>query len=324
MPARELRKLDVNIKTTPTEDDTHIFSDSLSWYRWERLIAEGHAPMFVNLSDYSETRKFLSGQNPSVIFYSLSLIIEKPSRVSLTVSKISSTFKSFLTLLQVIKDHHLSTLVVILSLDQKWNRWIKTFELTLSSYNRLYGINIAIVRISNVYGHFPSEKLGSFKKACAVDSLSTIIFKAITKQSSGCGFYDMSECPHNPQQYWTEDKTDYQNYLKKQTKDVVMTTYFTTQKNPQYKVEFINNNFYFMENWFISIHKLGLHMVHYLMSDSSILAFKVCDQQNSLKPLIKMNKLVAISTIQNIRYTKLMTISIILNKLNCFSSSVLH
>ena len=259
--ARELRKLDVNIKTTPTEDDTHIFSDSLSWYRWERLIAEGHAPMFVNFSDYSETRKFLSGQTPSVIFYSLSLIIEKPSRVSLTVSKISSTFKSFLTLLQVIKDHHPSTLVVILSLDQKWNRWIKTFELTLSSYNRLYGINIAIVRISNVYGHFPSEKLGSFKKACAVDSLSTIIFKAITKQSNGCGFYDMSECPHNPQQYWTEDKTDYQNYLKKQTKDVVMTTYFTTQKNPQYKVEFMNNNFYFMENWFISIHKLGLHMV---------------------------------------------------------------
>ena len=40
-----------------------------------------------------------------------------------------------------------------------------------------------------------------------------------------------------------------------------MTTYFTTQKNPQYKVEFMNNNFYFMENWFISIHKLGLHMV---------------------------------------------------------------
>ena len=132
--ARELRKLDVNIKTTPTEDDTHIFSDSLSWYRWERLIAEGHAPMFVNFSDYSETRKFLSGQNPSVIFYSLSLIIEKPSRVSLTVSKISSAFKNFLTLLQVIKDHHPSTLVVLLSLDLKWNRWIKTFELTLSSY----------------------------------------------------------------------------------------------------------------------------------------------------------------------------------------------
>ena len=239
--ARELRKLDVNIKTTPTEDDTLIFSDSLSCYRWEQLIAEGHAPMFVNFSDYSETRKFLSGQNPSVIFYSLSLIIEKPSRVSLTVSKIiSSAFKNFLTLLQVIKDHHPSTLVVLLSLDQKWNRWIKTFELTLSSYNRLYNINIAIVRINNVYGHFPSEKLGSFKKACAVDSLSTIIFKAITKQSSGCGFYDMSECPHNPQQYWTEDKTDYQNYLKKQTKDVVMTTYFTTQKNPQYKAEFMN------------------------------------------------------------------------------------
>ena len=253
----------------PAEEDTPIFVDPISWYRWERLVHEGYNPQFVNFSDYHSTQEIMKQVAPSIVIYVPTLVFERSLMPSLTASKLSSSYKSFLMLLQVIKDYYLPVHVSLLSLDHQWNRWMKSFELALSSYSWLYNIKISVFRVKHVFGFLSSEKLGSLKKSCFINDLAGTILTLIVDQSATCRVYDMTECSHDirnentneDENVRSEAQVAYQMYLRRQTRDVVMTTYFTTQKNPQYKVDFMNNNFYFMENWFYSAYKLGLHMV---------------------------------------------------------------
>lgn len=233
----------------PTEDVLTMSNDSLSWYRWEQLMHDGYNPLFTNLTDYRSVFNLLKHSSPSVIFYSPSVIL------SPITTNLANSLAQFLTLLEVIKDHYPAVPIVLISMHHRG-----MFELALSSYNRLYNIDMVIIRTKHVYGSLSLEQYGSFSQACFITDLSTFILNIVISQKTHCVVYDIEDCTVNNMTGKGGNRR-YLEYLTLQTKNVVMTTYFTSQKNPQYKVEFMNNNYYFMENWFKSAYKLNLHMV---------------------------------------------------------------
>ena len=266
----------------PTEEDTPISVDHASWYRWEELIENGFDPRFVNYTNYYQTKEVIQSFSPSIIIYAPTIAFER-SQTSSSSSLISNSFKSFLALLEAVKDQYPLVHVCLVSYDYKRNELMKLLELALSSYSWLYSIKMSVIRVKNVVGTLGSEKLGSLKKACDVKDLSASILSAIVNQKTMCRVYDMRKCSSQDgneadSREWNGNRDErhaYETYLSKQTRKVVMSTYFTKQHNPQYKLEFKTDNFYFIENWYLSSYKLNLQMVifHDDLSDQFIKTF---------------------------------------------------
>lgn len=239
-------------------------SDPLSWYRWEQLVQDGYNPQLINLTDYHSVINLLKHSLPSIIFYSvlptLSLQPSSSKNIIYDTTVTSRSLTQFLTLLEVIKDHYPAVPIVLISMYPR-----SVLELALSTYNRLYRIDVTIIRIRNIFGLLPFEQLGSLDQGCFVTDVSTLVLNLLISHKTHCTVYSMEECTAGNTTTVHDTRRDsdkkYMEYHSLQTKDVVMTTYFTSQKNPQYKVEFMNNNYYFMENWFKSAYKLNLHMV---------------------------------------------------------------
>ena len=280
-----------NIRVVPTEDNINIGFDPLSWFRWEELTDMALNPQFINYSNYRTTQLIIRMYSPTVIIYIPSMLYEnRKTVIADEVRLFSRLYENFILLLEVIRDELPDTLFLLLSPKQYDGTnnipWIRAFELSLSTYYNLYDVSMAIIRIKGAYGPWKQQnQLPESTKLCYIDDLVRILSEIITEQKLKCVIYNIVDCtiPNFVVTGYQDGliltrklSKKYLTYRTQQTKDVVMTTYFTTQRNPQYKLEFMNNNFYFMENFFQSIYNLELNMVifHDALSDEFINIFK--------------------------------------------------
>ena len=282
--ARVLHQLTVPV--IATEDNVNIGFEPLAWYRWEKLIGMEIAPQYMNYSNRDTTTSFIKQHSPMSIVYVPTPLMEGEGSKR-DIRQITELHEDFILLLEIVKKVSPATNVILLSVTDPKDSYmslIKLFELSLSVYNRLYGTRIAIIRTQGVYGPWqnneePSEGLSY----CYIDDLAKEINNIISKpgndlcrvieympnKETGTSFEDGLSLTKE----WLNK---YNTHLSQQTKGIVASSYFTTKRNAQYSIEFINNNYYFMENWFKNIYKMNLNMAvfHDDLSDHFISTFK--------------------------------------------------
>ena len=274
-----------NMPVIASEDNVNIGFDPMAWYRWESLISMGVSPQYVNFSNHDMTVSFLKKSSPKTIVYVPTPFFDRQGSERNT-RQITELHEDFLLLLQVIKKDSPSTSVILVSIlepKDSYSSLIKLFELSLSVYNRLYGMHIAIIRTSGVYGPWmcdkePSESVSQLYiddfvavLQNVIDDGSKLLCKVTNdrKNESKTSFQKGLELTRD----WLKE---YRSYLGRQTKDIIASPYFTTKRNAQYPIEFMTNNYYFLENWFKNIYKMNLHMVvfHDDLSDKFVSTFK--------------------------------------------------
>ena len=251
-----------------TEDSVNIGFDPLAWYRWEKLTSMGLSPQFVNYSDFDITFSFVKKHSPKTIIYIPTPLFENISDESLRQATI--LHEDFLVLLQIVTSAFRSTSIMLLSmseLESSHRSIIRLFELSLSVYHHLYDINMFVIRLKGVYG--PWQSMDPDKPLCYIGSVFQYLHRILgnIKSPSSCMILYNPGCDDGEQSLKEYGKLktktwlhDYNVYRKHQSKDVIASSYVTKEWNPQYPIDFVNNNYYFMENWFKNIYKMGLHM----------------------------------------------------------------
>ena len=275
-----------NMTVIPTEDNVNIGFDPLAWYRWEKLIGMGISPVFFNYTDHDMTESFLKKRSPQVIVYVPTPLFEGQQ----STRQIIELYEDYLLLLEIVKNLFPDNLIILISLSEPTKThnlpWIRAFELSLSTYQRLYDINVAVIKTKGVYGPWQNEELPpESAMLCYISDVVKKVENVITKQVLPCMIYENICCDIQLEsatilengisqtKKWIEE---YSTYRKQQTKDIIASTYITTKRNAQYSIEFVNNNYYFMENWFKGIYKFNLSMVvfHDDLSDKFMSTFK--------------------------------------------------
>ena len=133
---------------------------------------------------------------------------------------------------------------------------IKLFELSLLVYHYLYGIKMAVIRTESVYG--PWQYKSQLDPLCFIDYLVQNISHNIFEHlGSSCIISYNLGCSDNKQ--WLNKQGilltkqwmhNYDSYREHQKKGVIVSTYLTAGIDPRTHMDFINNNYYFMEYWF--------------------------------------------------------------------------
>ena len=275
-----------NMIVIPTEDNVNIGFDPLAWYRWEKLIGMGISPVFFNYTDHDMTESFLKKHSPQVIVYVPTPLFEGQQ----STRQIIELYEDYLLLLEIVKNLFPDNLIILFSLSEPTKThnlpWIRAFELSLSTYQQLYDINVAVIKTKGVYGPWQNEELPpESAMLCYISDVAKKVENVITKQVVPCMIYENICCDIQLESATTLENgipqtkkwiDEYSTYRKQQTKDIIASTYITTKRNAQYPIEFNNNNYYFMENWFKGIYKFNLNTVvfHDDLSDKFMSTFK--------------------------------------------------
>ena len=269
-----------------TEDNVNIGFDPLAWYRWEKLISMGLSPQFVNYSDYHLTVSFVKKYSPKFIVYIPTSPLEGKQSDE-TLRQFTELLEDYILLLEIIRTMFPSTGITLLSLTETTTThrsMIKLFESVQFAYHSFYGMKTVIVRTKGVYGPWQSEvdPQESVSLCYITDLMEEIRQVMADTQTDSCRVTHCNvrgtvktlfEIGRSKTRDWLKEYGDYQ---RQQTKDIIASPYFTTKRNAQYPIEFIPNNYYFMENWFKNIYKMNLHMVvfHDDLSNNFVSTFK--------------------------------------------------
>ena len=268
-----------------TEDAVNIDFDPLAWYRWEKLIAMGLSPQYINFSDHSTASGFIRKHSPQVVIYVPTALMSAAEGLDFgkTVRQVTEAYENYLVLLHSVPS---STAFILISDSEpitRYNSMIRLFELSLSVYHYLYQINVVIIRTRGIYGPWQRETQSA--RLCFIgDLVKYILYNIISNFGSSCKEYYNPGCDGLNKQGISLTKqwmNNYKLYREHQKKNVIASTYMTVLKNPQYNKAFINNNYYFMEYWFRSIYNLNLHMLvfHDNLSDAFSSTFsRKCDK----------------------------------------------
>ena len=256
------------------EDSLAVTSNSAMWYQWEQLVSAGLTPQKIDFTDSSKLNDLLGKEKPSVIFYSPSIVLNAPNMDDSSVAgKYSMAFRHLLALLTAVKLFGCNNIEFIFPYISSsdffvQSSWMSAFEQTLSSYHSTCQLDVSIAKIKGVYG---PGKESTGRNCWYVDDIFNGISKYTSMESNsityilaGCG--DRANIPHltseaEGESLYDEWLASYHERKQSQNKRVVMSTYFTSQRNPQYAIEFNKDNFRFMQDWFFLLYKANLHMV---------------------------------------------------------------
>ena len=265
--AKLLPSLKTAVQLVVSEDDVNIGIDPLTWYRWEKLIGMGLSPQYMNFSDNGTVFPLIKKYSPEIVIYVPTPLFEKESNKSLR--QVTELHENFILLLQTISSVAPKTTFLLISLSKPntcYESMIKLFELSLSVYHYLYGIRMAIIRTESVYGPWQYES--QLDPLCFIDHLvQNISHNIFENLESSCIISYNLGCSDNKQ--WQNKQGilltkqwmhDYNSYREHQKKGVIVSTYLTAGIDPRTHMDFINNNYYFMEYWFLGIFKQNLHM----------------------------------------------------------------
>ena len=269
-----------------TEDNVNIGFDPLAWYRWEKLISLGLSPQFSNYNSHKISSSVIKKHLPKLVVFVPTPLFEKEMLSHETLKQVIELHEDYTTILENIRTTSPSTAIVLISLLEPYGSYkslIKLFELTLSVYHHLYNIPTVIIRTEGVYGPWQSVATSPDSLSCFINDLvDQIKLQLLNKSLSPCTIYDTREfikaqSEKSQRLLVTEKwKEEYDEYRSNQNRGVVASTYITTRRNAQYAIEFNNNNYFFMENWFKNIYKMGLYMVvfHDDLSSTFVSTFK--------------------------------------------------
>ena len=272
------------------EDILFLDNSSLLWYRWAKVLAEGIPSSHVDFSNSSEVCDLLKRTSPNVIVYVPAVLFDghQVSNIDdvVRLEKIIAAYNNFLVLLNAVRGDILPR-VILLTLSTTTasiqSGWLRAFEQTLLAYHNSHQLSVGVVSMDGVYG--PWEE--PIRSPCRhVNDISDIVMK-IAHSNCSSEYQNMS-C-RNVAEHATkmeEWQKEYNAHRQEQNKMVVVSTYFTQQRNRQYKITFNQDNFRFLEDWFLGLYKLSLPMI--IVHDSLSEAFTT--QIKKMHPLIEFVK----------------------------------
>ena len=242
-----------HVHATGSHLDVH--EDQLLWYRLDQLQTSDIDVHWMNYSNYTNTRSLLNDGRFTDIYYITSEYNGD------NIKSWAGHLKEFVILLDAVKEVSPCSRLVLLS-PHGWDHitsrvWLKTFELTGSTYHSLYKIPFVSVRLSGVYG--PWGSVGdavTHTKACwyinqvvniIVSHLSTN--RTCTKVELNCNNVIEMETGLQYYKSWLHD------FTRQRTKqyDVIFTSYFSTEVDPQRNRHKHPNRFSYIHWWFLSL-----------------------------------------------------------------------
>ena len=297
---------DAGYRVTALEDTINLLIEPLAWYRWDQLSKKGLPPKYLDFNDSSEIRSALKDHKSGTIFYIPSAVFDGlENQRTFKTSHNSHTLKNFVKLLEIVRTDYLHDLrVVLLTLPNHaalsiQKAWLRTFELSLSSFQYLYGLNVAVLKVDGVYGPWQDQNI-SLKlhtKHWYIDDIEKLLM-TVTKDNKVCQEIDLGTgvetskgigVPMNWTTFsdgilktkaWNED---YNHYIQSKRTNVIMSTYFSLKTHSLYKEPFLTDHFRFMSQWFLSAQKIRAHLV--IFHDNLTLNFQ--KRLKSFYPLVQ-------------------------------------
>ena len=265
-------------KVHPVEDNLNRHIDPLVWYRWDRLNEYGLSPQYLDFTQSSELSSFLNHCNAGVIFYVPTVIfdgVHRRSRLSIHPKDSAAMLRNFVSLLELLIGGHLNVRLILVSLSNAaglsvQRAWLTTLESALSSYQGLYGLKTAIVRMDGAYGLWQNPINNAITQHCLFVKDIEDAFLSIYKSSKTCEERDIGNCSfvnqgnhsstsNSKQSAYRAWKSQYINSVVAKKKNVIMSTYFTRRENSMYTI--IPDKFLFLKQWFISARKQEAFLV---------------------------------------------------------------
>lgn len=271
-------KLHHHVVSVASQHD--ISEDKLLWYKLDQLLANGIDVRWINLTNSTHASELFTHKHFNDIYYIIPEGIDN-------IDTWSNYLKDFVTLLDVLQKNSPCSRLVLIS--EGWDHpihkaWLRTFELTGSTYHSLYMISFVSIRLDGVYGPWGrvSDDMLLTVHSSVVPShpfcwYIGVVVEAIVKilhDSRMCTVIELN-CDN------VHDIVDNYNdtysvargigYLKswlrafKQKRDghydVIFTSYFTTEVDPQRSLYKHPNRFAYMSKWFNSLREHHLRAV---------------------------------------------------------------
>ena len=228
-----------NINVTVVEDIDSLGASSTAGYSWAEVNYLGFQPEWINMSQPTALETILSQMNklkPHTIIYTpFNTLLSEPSRTIKYSKKLSNTLKKFVMLLEIIQTKHFD-ITIVLPLVQPHNQihqaWLKQFKATLQVYESLYHMKLSVIDIYDAGN-------GADRHKCHLVDL------IVSKSNKACHF---------------ETTVTTCKSLAPPTKDILISSYFTSTGDPQ-KNATIQETFHYMVHWFVGAMKFNLNIV---------------------------------------------------------------
>ena len=282
--------------------DSDITTDELVWYRKEQLINTGVHVQLLNFSDQTQVVQLLTEHRPAHLLY-IPPGIDRHKDYYPDYVMWTRYLKEFVVLLETLKTISPCTRLVLASLSRPpspghvtshdshmtaLQAWVKSYELTVSTYHHLYGLPITILRTGGVYGPWSDTALelhssGEHTHMCWYIGDVVKAFQSVLQLETDCDVLDLGDCQatnHVNQYTWnllniTEVHSSEagnrktlswaRSYLQQKAMvkglDVMFTSYFTTTEDSQRNRKKASNRFEYMMEWFLTVRKLNLKAV---------------------------------------------------------------
>ena len=291
---------DSGYKVIPIENMNSIPHEPMGWQRWNYLVKKGLSPQ--KFYDDKDIVSLLKSNKPDAIVYIPSLIFDGQYEGNLPynskLNTLSTALKNFVRLLEIVRLNYIHTKIIFPTLPEILDHsiqtaWLKAFHLIVSSYERLHNMNVAFIRIDGVHGpwqghgekyDFPSSSMCYYIHDVCKEIVD------ILRSSSSCVERTFNKCGSSDQVSnvslrlkLTSDWVAEYKLSQRINQNVIMSTYFTSVQSTQYRISFSSNNFRFMEKWFFSAAKLGVHLVIFHDSISDQFQQKLKDYYSNVE-----------------------------------------
>lgn len=274
-------KLHHDVVSVASQHD--ISEDRLLWYKLDQLLANGINIDWINLTNSSHASELFTHKHFNDVYYIT------PEGIT-DIHRWSNYLKDFVTLLEVLRRNSPCSRLVLISSDG-WDNpvdkaWLRTFELTGSTYHSLYMISFVSIRLSGVYGPWGRVNDDTLLTSHSTDmpshpfcwyiavAVETIV--KILRDSRMCTVIKLN-CDNINDFVNTTDYNDtysiargigflsswlhaYRQQRARQY-DVIFTSYFTTEVDPQRRVYKRPNRYSYISQWFDSLMALHLRAV---------------------------------------------------------------
>ena len=274
----------------PVEDINSLVFDEMLWYRYTELVKLNAEPLIIDLGNTKEIESLLKNEKPdTIIFVPTSVYLSNNTMITVGVKHIE-TLKHFVQLMEMLYDRYKGIQVILPSVTRSHahieRAMLKQFEVTLTVYNNYHKMPTAIIRARDVYG--PWMDLGAAFEAPPtscwyIDAVANLI-NTIVGNRDLCFDIELPVCNGrdgstrqalaNSRQAKNSSSlsearritmnwyTSFANFKATQEEGVVLTTYITSARNPQFSgTRFVNNKFRFISRFITSCKKFGLRIV---------------------------------------------------------------
>ena len=261
------------IDVIPIEDQDKLVDERMA-YRWQKLHDFKLDTKFIDLGDLES---FFHSHNVREVIYIPADLFDGQKKndndIAFKSLNLSRVLKNFIRLLELLSIKYPLVRLSFISLPRQsklsfQTTWLKTFEVSLTAYQQLYGLNATIIRFDGAYGPWQNKDnlnscwyINDFVKKLENTLKNDLDYKEVDlvscQSSSGITNDPVRLEALTLTKQW---EANYSNLLQKQ-ENYVMSTYFTKVKNPQYPFTFLKNSYHFVQQWFESVIRIGAHAV---------------------------------------------------------------